>query len=264
MDFEFFKKIIDDCKGYNLKKINLFWFGETFLYPELPSAIKYIKENLPKTQINISTNGALVNGKIVEEIINSGLDTLNFDIDGATKLTFESIRKNLNYEQVTGNVKNFINHRKKLKKKKPKVSVTIIKMDRTINEIDSFIDYWKDIVDHTGVNDYNTWLGAVEDRNVGKRKEKSREGKFTFPCDHPFNELVIAADGTATMCCLDWDCSEEVGNLKKNSVKEIWTGEKLKEKRQLLIENKCDRIPICKNCNSFIFQERSVWANVWQ
>ncbi len=70
MDFELFKKIINDCKGYNLKKINLFWFGETFIYPKLIEAIKYIKANLPKTKINISTNGALVKDSVVDEIIN--------------------------------------------------------------------------------------------------------------------------------------------------------------------------------------------------
>ena len=264
MEFDLFRKIIDDCKGHNLRKINLFWFGETFIYSKLSEAIKYIKENLPKTKVNISTNGSLVKGEIAEEIIKSGLDTLNFDIDGATKETYESIRRNLNFRQVTENVINFINLRKRLKKKKPKVSVTIIRMDKTIGEIESFIENWKGIADHVGVSDYNTWLDSVEDRNVGEKKEKSRKGKFTFPCDHPFNELVISVDGTATMCCLDWDCTERVGNLKINSVKEIWTGEGMKKRRKLLIENKYDEIPICRNCNSFIFQERSIWSNVWQ
>ncbi len=264
MNFDLFKKIIDDCKRHKLRKINLFWFGETFIYPKLAEAIKYIKENLPRTKINISTNGSLVNGEIAEEIIKLGLDTLNFDIDGATKETYESIRRNLAFHQVTENVINFVNLRKRLKKKKPKVSVTIIRMDKTIVEIKSFIENWKGIADHVGVNAYNTWLDSVEDRNVGDKRENSRKGKFTFPCDHPFNELVISVEGSATMCCLDWNCTEKVGSLRTNSVKEIWTGEEMKKRRKLLIENKYEQIPICRNCNSFIFQERSIWANVWQ
>ena len=264
MDFELFKKIINDCKGYNLKKINLFWFGETFIYPKLIEAVKYIKENLPRTKVNISTNGALVKGSIVDKIIKSGLDTLNFDIDGVTKETFESIRINLNYEEVTGNVFNFLDQRKKLNSKTPKVSVTIIKMDKTNNEIEAFIKKWRNIADHVGVNDYNTWLSSVDDRNVGNIKDKSSSGKFFFPCNHPFNELVIAIDGKASMCCLDWNCTEEVGKLEADTIKEIWTGEKMQGRRQLLMEGQYDQIPICKNCNSFIFQERSVWANVWQ
>ena len=108
MDFELFKKIMDNCKGRNLKKINLFWFGETFIYPRLIEAIKYIKDKLPGTKVNISTNGSLVKGDIVEKIIESGLDTLNFDIDGAAKETYESIRKNLIFEEVTGNLRNIM------------------------------------------------------------------------------------------------------------------------------------------------------------
>jgi MoaA/NifB/PqqE/SkfB family radical SAM enzyme len=263
MDFDILKKIINDCKGHKLRKINLFWFGESFIYPNLLNAITYIKTNLPKVKINISTNGSLVNEEISEKVINSGLDTLNFDIDGATKETYESIRRNLNFSQVTENVHNFMKIRKKLKKKKPKVSVTIIRMDKTSHEIASFIKMWKGKVDHVGVNDYNTWLGSVEDRNIGEKKKKSISGKFTFPCEHPFNELVISADETAAMCCLDWNCSEKIGNIKTSSISEIWTGEEMKKRRKLLMENKYELIPICRNCNSFIFQEKSVWANVW-
>ncbi len=264
MDFELFKKIIDNCQGRNLKKINLFWFGETFIYPSLIEAIKYIKENLPKTKINISTNGSLVKGDIVEKIIRSGLDTLNFDIDGATKETYESIRKNLIFEEVTGNLKNIMEVRNKLNAKKPYISVTIIKMTETVDEIEPFIKQWENIVDHVGVNDYNTYLGEVEDRNVGEKKELSSAGRFTFPCDHPFNELVIAADGTAGMCCLDTNLTQKAGDVNTSTIKEIWNGSELKKIRKLMIENKYDLLPICQNCNSFIFQENSVWANIWQ
>ena len=264
MDFELFKKIMDNCKGRNLKKINLFWFGETFIYPRLIEAIKYIKDKLPGTKVNISTNGSLVKGDIVEKIIESGLDTLNFDIDGAAKETYESIRKNLIFEEVTGNLRNIMEVREKLNAKKPYISATIIKMTETVDEIEPFIKQWENIVDHVGVNDYNTYLGEVEDRNIGEKKERSSAGRFTFPCSHPFNELVISADGTAGMCCLDTNLTQKVGDVNTSTIKEIWTGSELKKIRKLMIENKYDLLPICRNCNSFIFQENSVWANLWQ
>ncbi|MFQ5646109.1 MAG: radical SAM protein, partial [bacterium] len=34
MEFSLFKKIINDCRSQPLKKINLFWFGESLLYPK--------------------------------------------------------------------------------------------------------------------------------------------------------------------------------------------------------------------------------------
>ena len=107
-------------------------------------------------------------------------------------------------------------------------------------------------------------IDNCQDRNVGEIKELSSAGRFTFPCDHPFNELVIAADGTAGMCCLDTNLTQKTGDANTNTSKEIWNGSELKKIRKLMIENKYDLLPICQTCNSFIFQENSVWANIWQ
>jgi len=263
MDFETLKKVIENCKNQSLKKINLFWFGDSLCNKNAIDYIRYIRKELPNVKLYLSTNAGLLTEDKSDAIIKEKLlDVINFDIDGIKKETYEKIRLKVNYDTVIKNVKYFIELINKEKIKKPQIRVTIIKMKPTENEIDEFIKYWKPLVDKVDVNDYNTWLGTQEDRNLGDTLNKSQKGKFDFACIHPWNELVISADGKAGLCCLDYDMKAEIGDLKTETIKDIWQGEKINFYRNKMLNLEYDKIDVCKNCNGFIYQYKKTWAKL--
>jgi len=183
------------------------------------------------------------------------LDIINFDIDGMTRTTYESVRRNVDFETVMKNVHYFIDYRKAVKKKKPQIRVTIIKMQPTEKEIPDFTRYWSPLVDKVDVSDYNTWLGTKPDLNVGRSLEKSQKGSFDFACVHPWDELVIAADGKAGLCCLDYDLKAEVGDISRQSIKEIWQGEAINRYREAMLRGEYPSLPVCCHCNAHIYQK---------
>ncbi len=82
MDFELFKKIIDEAANVlNLKQVCPVGFGEPLLYPKLFDAIKYIKEKNQKIRVVITTNAILLNEENVQKIIKSGLDQISLSIN---------------------------------------------------------------------------------------------------------------------------------------------------------------------------------------
>ncbi|MFQ5559956.1 MAG: SPASM domain-containing protein, partial [Nitrospinota bacterium] len=83
-----------------------------------------------------------------------------------------------------------------------------------------------------------------------------------FPCEHPWNELVISADGTAGLCCLDFDCTAVVGDARAATLKEIWNGKKMNFYRNRLLELDYSNI-VCEKCNAYIFQKKSFWRALW-
>ncbi len=87
------------------------------------------------------------------------------------------------------------------------------------------MEHWTPLADKVDVNKYNTWLGTQQDLNVGDSLEESQQGHFDFACTHPWDELVIGADGRAGLCCLDYELHAEVGDVNKNTVQEIWQSE---------------------------------------
>mgnify|MGYP001545071830 CR=1 FL=1 len=263
MPIELLQKIVEDCKGMPLKKINLFWFGDSLCNRQVIECLRVVRKELPNVKLYLSTNAGLLHEERSRAIIDESLvDVINFDIDGHTKETFESIRRNLDFDKVTKNVRYFLDYKKEKKASKPETRITIIRMTHTEDEIDDFKAYWKPLADKIDVNKYNTWLGTKEDLNVGKSFDESKEGRFDFACIHPWDELVIAADGKAGLCCLDYDLKAEVGDVSHQTIKEIWQGKELKFFRDKMLALDYDSIDVCRNCNAYIFQKSKTWAKL--
>ncbi|MGB9735571.1 MAG: radical SAM/SPASM domain-containing protein [bacterium] len=252
------KKLCNDSAGKPLRKINLFGFGESLLHPRLIDIIKYVKKSLPDVELNLSTNAQLLDDRLATELLSSGIDRINIDIDGFTKQTYEQIRKQLNFDTVIENTKNLIDKRNKLDSD-VEISVTIIEMDLTKAEIEQFKRFWKHTADTVFINHYNTWTGVIPDRNT----QKFEPAKFMFPCKNPWREMIINYDGNVAFCCMDFNSTIIVGNIMHQSIEEIWHGKKMEQLRQLHLEGRYNEIPICSRCNEFVFQSDSFWANLF-
>ena len=134
--------------------------------------------------------------------------------------------------------------------------------DCCMEKIDDFVKFWSHLADKIDVNKYNTWVGTQKDLNVGSNFEESQKGAFEFACSHPWDELVIGADGKAGLCCLDYELEAEVGNVMKNTIKEIWQSDSMNWYRNKMLKLEYDDIDVCKNCNAYIYQQDKTWAKL--
>ena len=270
MSPETLEKIIDHCKNQPLKKINLFWMGDSTVDKNMIEKIRVIRSNLPNIKLYLSTNSQLLTNDRSKIIIDEHLlDVINFDIDGFTRNTFESVRKRLKFDTVISNVNYFLEYKKK-SNKKIQTRVTIIDMAPTKHEVKKFVEHWTGKVDKVDVNHYNTWLGTQEERNYDsedhlkkehqQRYTESTSENFDFSCTHPWEEMVIAADGRVGLCCLDYELSEEIGNVYANTIEEIWQGPILNKYRTQHENLEYYKIGACKECNAHTFQKDKLWA----
>ncbi len=266
MSMDLYRKIIDECAEYarHVKLIQPFMFGESFINKQLVEMIAYTKSRLPRTPVNVSTNGSLIDPAKAQELIDCKLDKINIDIDGATAETFESVRVGLDYDQVVENARYLMELKRTTGSKTPEITVTIINMAETQHEIEAFKSLWQSIADNVVIQSYTTWTGSVEDKNVGGQAAASATGGFTFPCKHPWEEFVIANDGRVSICCLDFDFKVEVGDVSKQTIREVWHGAPIQEIRQKMIENRYDELELCSQCNNYIFQTECAWHQVWK
>ena len=263
MKLDLLEKITRDCQGQPLQKINLFWMGESFCHREILDALRIVRRRLPRVKLYISTNSELLHADRARAIIDEGLlDVINFDIDGLTRATYESVRKQVDFDVMIENVRFFLDYRQQQGARKPQTRVTIIEMRETEAEIARFVAHWRPLVDVVDVNCYNTWLGSQEDRNVGAMREKSANGGFDFACRHPWDELVIAADGTAGLCCLDYDLKTTLGSVHSGSISDIWQSGAIQSYRRQMLAGQYQDLEVCKDCNAHIFQDRSTWAKL--
>lgn len=201
MDFDMFKIIINDASEFGIKSVALQMAGEPLLHPRLIDMIKYAKEK--KLNIGFSTNVTLLDEKMINEILGSGLDRIIFAVDGNCSETYQSIRVGGNYDRVCENIIQFIKSRNETdyyEYNSPTVTLQTIVMKKTENEVPKLIEKWSRIVDNiilTSVYEYDglTELHPFDIDNLSKR----------IPCDHLFKrpEIVVLWNGDITVCCQD-------------------------------------------------------------
>lgn len=241
ISWELFKKIIDEAAKHHLPSIKLNYRGEPLLHPELPKLVRYAKER-GVLEVQFNTNGLLLNEKRAREFIEAGLDRIIFSFDGATKKTYEKIRRGSNYETVVKNIKSFIYLRNKKRTKKPLVKIQMVKISKNKKEVEDFIRMWLPIANRVALN---VEMDIMD--NITKSR-KSRKNVVHFPCPQIWQRLMICWDGEVRMCCGDWYGEIILGNIKESSVYDIWHGEKLNKIRELHSQGNFDRIPVCANC----------------
>lgn len=251
-----FEKIVKECAN-NSQYVLTFLpnhFGEPLLNPHLPEYIKYVKKNLPKVETAIFTNGSLLNeGKSIE-LINAGLDMINVSFDGFSKDTYEKIRIGLKFNEVNENILNFINLKKQMKRKKPFINLAFIAMSENVSEVSDFIKKWESLADAVSIGTFCNWGGEVIGEAVTSRQNTGRN-----PCTRLWSHMLIFVNGNVPLCCQDYNGNYILGNIYKQTLKEIWQGEIIKEYRRLHSEGKFYELPICRNCNFWEQQNEPIW-----
>jgi MoaA/NifB/PqqE/SkfB family radical SAM enzyme len=66
-------------------------------------------------------------------------------------------------------------------------------------------------------------------------------------CVRPFEQLYIAYDGRAVLCCQDWVLEEVMGDLTTQSVEEVWMSAAYVAKREALLRK--ERTGLCAKCD---------------
>ena len=227
MDFSKFKSIVDQCGGeYALEKMALMGLGEPMLHPELVEMSRYAKMK-KIAHVFTSSNATLLDKRMSKDIVSrSGFDLIAFSVDGATKETYNSIRKGAEFDETTANINEFISIRSRSKKNKPRIVLQFLVMKENHTEKGMFIEYWKDRLEKSDtifLREVDTFGGQVPDHRLDSQKPcYSRK-----PCTQLWRDLTLSWEGDIGVCCKDLKYLLKVGNIKEMSIKEAWTGEKV-------------------------------------
>jgi len=73
---------------------------------------------------------------------------------------------------------------------------------------------------------------------------------YYIPCLRPERQLVVNWNGDVLLCCSDYWAQHTFGNVKNQSLKEIWNGKKFKKVRNWLNRGQRNKVDICKYCTA--------------
>ena len=251
MNWKLYKKIIDNCKRLGIKEVTLSFFGEPLLDKNLIEKIEYAKKNEIRTVFY--SNGSLLNSEWAKKIINSGLDEITISFDGATKKTYEKIRKGLKFETTEINVKNLLEMRKKFPICKLRINLVLVELEENKNEINNFYKKWKGKVDSINIINMRNWANDISKKGTKESFHFNKNIKRK-PCALIWQRMIVDWNCDVVLCCDDWNHSTILGNLNKQTIEQVWNGPILRKIQELHKKGDFSEIPICVGCN-----KKSIW-----
>ena len=253
MEFNLYKEIIDEAAG-TVYDANLFHRGEPLLHPQIVDMISYAKTK--KIRARLHTNATLLDQKLSYGIILAGLDMISFSFDGYTRKEYEKNRKGADYERTLENIKGFLKIKKELGVRKPFTIIQIMECNSG-GEIKErlqlryhFLKYFKSYPpDRIMTRKPHNWGGLLDDCGPGS-DNLSRSKKHV--CTFPWYSLTIFFNGKVYPCPQDFMGSIPVGDLKKDSIMEIFNGPEIKELRKMFKSGEIMKNFPCYRCDRII------------
>lgn len=159
-----YKKIVDEIAAVNpFTRIWLDFYGEPLLQKwKLYYFIDYAKRKGLKN-IEMNTNGTLLDAEMAEMLLDSGIDFISIDCDGFSKEVYEKIRVRAKRDVTYSNIEYILKRKQDRNLSKPIIEVKVMEMEENKQEVDTIMHYWKDKGAWTTKRRLISWGGKCND-----------------------------------------------------------------------------------------------------
>jgi radical SAM protein with 4Fe4S-binding SPASM domain len=252
MDLPTFEKIGDQVLELGpVKALNLYMMGEPFVNKSVPDFVRVAKKKGIAERITITTNGTLLNEDIARKTIEAGLDYLRVSVYGGNSQAHRrKTQSKIGLDRVVRNVSRFC----KLRDELNGTTAVYVKMidSGSADENRQFLELFSGVGDEVALEPVMNW----NDPEEGDLSQMSREVRLNSHyfenkkqvCSFPFYTFVIHSDLKVSVCCVDWAKEAVVGDLRTETLTEIWRGQKLREFQLMHLERRANGHPACRNC----------------
>jgi radical SAM protein with 4Fe4S-binding SPASM domain len=262
MKLETFKKLIDECSGHDVA-IWLHVIGEPLLHPDIFEMIEYArKKNIGK--IGLSTNGTLFGKDMAEKILRSGLTRLECSLDAVDQESYREIRQRDGYDILVGNIRYLLQRKKEMKTQTPVISIQFVKTKKSRDFLRDSVPLWKE---YLGKNDfimtmeYSSFGGQFRD-GTEQVPAHHRKTSNRTPCGWLWKGTVVLQNGDVTLCAGDYEGLYAMGNIREQTLRSIWTGEKYNTLRRLHLEGDYRDAGLCSKCDEWMYGDGSRYQNL--
>ena len=249
MELDVYKKIISDLDQFEgkIKTLRLYKEGDPLVNPNLVEFIEIAKRSSKIERIDTTTNAIILNKNISKRLINSGIDQINISINGVSSQQYKKLTKvEVNFDRLVDQIAYLHSISGNCE-----IYIKAIRENLSEEEQVLFYKIFSEISDRI-------FLEGIQPNwpkfNFTYVKPKYITGHYGQPleerevCPYIFYIMVINSDGSVSACVQDWPHELIVGDIKSESVKNIWSGEKLKSLQKLHLRGRRCEVDLCSIC----------------
>ena len=232
--------------------VHLHGYGEPLLDKTLPDKIKLVKKNGFKNSFIITTLGVELSEKELQNIVSSGLDSMMISFYGFTKEAYKKVHNVDKLDLVIKNLRTLAKICQNLKsplnraiKTQDANSGDLIHLGSQKKDVDAQDVFFKEMISlGYQIGSVSSWHNYGSGRDYNSKKDHLCPviaGKRSLVLNITWNLDVIP-------CCFDFDASIKFGNLRTQSLSEIYSSKSYNDFVLAHLRGDISSYAACKNC----------------
>ncbi len=244
MTMPLFKKIVDEAAGLPLiQRLTLTGLGETLQDRYLIERVTYARRTLPKgVPVDLYTAGGLLRHKTTDALIKAGLDVLYVSLNATNRESRHQIMQVDDYDQVVAYTQYAI--AAGAGKMRVVVKAVASKDLMEVGEHQQFQAQWGGDWDKGGsayLHLEGNWAGSTGQAMRVRPKQA---------CGRALGQIMVLWTGEVSLCCFDAEGAVILGDLRTQTIREVFNGEKALGIRVAHVEGRRQELPLCATCTA--------------
>jgi radical SAM protein with 4Fe4S-binding SPASM domain len=259
-----FQRVIDELAD-DLLSLTFYFQGEPYINPSFLDMVAHASGRGIYTAT--STNAHFLTEEAAERTVRSGLSRLIISLDGTDQETYAAYRKEGALSKVIEGAERIVKWKRRLKSRTPHVVFQFLVVKPNEHQIPAA----RALAKRIGVDDLWLKTAQVYDPQEGHpliptqdkyaRYRRAADGTWQLKnalhdhCWKMWHSCVITWDGRVVPCCFDKDAHHVLGDLGKQTFREVWNSDAYRDFRGALLHSRSN-LEMCRNCS----EGSPVWA----
>lgn len=255
MNQQGFDDLVGQLKQFpkGIKRVVFSGLGEPLMNPNLPKMIRQVVNARIADRVEVITNGLLLTRKKTDELLASGLTNINISIQGTSSEQYvSSCNKAIDYQKFIDNLTYLFQNRRNTK-------IYIKAIDATLKskeDEERFYSMFGNICDRIFVEHLVVMQQQMDELKGVVDKTKTFYNENLDPdrkvCGQAFYFLQVGCNFDTFPCPVPGVSKAlSMGSMCKESLLDIWNGERRTNLLITMLELKKDTIPDCNGCTCF-------------
>lgn len=292
ISFEQFRRIIDPLP--RLKWINITGEGSSFLNRDFVKMIEYARGR--HLNVNFVDEFDFFEEDMARKVIDLGINSIYVSFDGATKETYEKVKKGCSYDKALANIRRLLQLKVDMQSPFPVIHFRYIITTLNYDEMPDFIELisalpnrgalarveFVGLLTFPGIEQYYIPMDRIPEEIIRRTYENVLKHKINLHFSHEsgksssmtkccaWAEPYVLIGGELISCCAIIMSNRRqllrehrFGNVYEKPVSAIWNSRKYRDFRRMVV-SAAGQVPIsCKECRAMNTKERASRYGIW-
>lgn len=227
MELALFRRLLTQLspRQREYRPLELHHLGESLLHPEVASFVAAASEAGLPTEMSV--NPSLLTPALGKQLIDAGIYRLVLSLDGTDEETLRQLRgPAARFSLAERHIEALLDEAARRGEKAPRIVIQMIALSANQHQREEFLRRFSS----RGLPSVQAYIKPLDgdDPQTGQ----PNGAPLRYLCSYPFRSVVVLWDGRVVPCCRDDDAKLVLGDLREQSLFQIWSGPAARELRR--------------------------------